>query len=424
MSDRPGNHTRRRPWISALALGGLALAATNTTRAASYTVLYSFAGGAQGDVPYAGLIRDWAGNFYGTTHYGGGRSRKCEDIMPGCGVVFKLDSAGNFTVLHSFTGAPDGGNPFAGVIRDSAGNLYGTTLNGGAYNAGVVYRRDSDGNFSILHSFTFGADGAEPVGGLIRDSEGNLYGTTELGGTGCAAGIGCGVVFKIDPAGKLTVLHDFNGGTTDGETATAGVIRDSAGNLYGTTESGGDGAGCGKFHCGIVYKLDPAGNFTLLHSFEATGGGANPYAGVIRDSAGNLYGTTMKGGVGCPSYGGSGCGVVYKLDPAGNFTVPYSFTGGRDGKTPNAIIRDSAGNLYGTTQFGGGSTGCPQPQEGCGIVFKLDPAGEFAVLHTFTGGADGAEPFAGLIVSGGYLYGTTQYGGASDNGVVFQIGLP
>jgi uncharacterized repeat protein (TIGR03803 family) len=212
--------------------------------------LYRFAGSG-GESPYAGVIRDSAGYLYGTAAGGG----------LGSGVVFQIDPAGNETVLYNFTGGADGGNPAAGLIRDSAGNLYGTASAGGlcAY-CGVVFKLDTAGNDTTLYSFTGGADGGHPLADVIRDSAGNLYGTTYNGGilTGKCATIGespapgCGVVFKLDTAGTETVLYTITGGT-DGANPGAGVVRDSAGNIYATDE---DGAKCKG--CGVAFRLDEA----------------------------------------------------------------------------------------------------------------------------------------------------------------------
>jgi uncharacterized repeat protein (TIGR03803 family) len=351
------------------------------------TVLYSFTGGADGGFPIAGVIRDSAGNLYGTTEYGGTAGR---------GVVFKLDATGHETVLYSFTGGADGGYPAAGVIRDSAGNLYGTTPEGGTANAGVVYKLDTPGHETVLYSFTGNADGGDPNAGVIRDSSGNLYGTASGGG---AANLG--VVFKLDTAGHETVLYSFPGGA-DGSEPRAGVIRDSAGNLYGTTANGG------AANAGVVFKLDATGHESLLYRFTGGADGSYPTAGAIRDSAGNLYGTTANGGA-------ANAGVVYKLDAAGQETVLYSFTGGADGGSPSAgVIRDAAGNLYGTAYYGGTAS--------AGVVFKVDTSGHETVLYTFTGGADGAGPYAGVIRdAAGNLYGTTQSGGAGYAGVVYKV---
>src|SRR5580700_2417129 len=192
------------------------------------------------------------------------------------------------TVLHSFASLP-GRNPYAGVIRDSAGNFYGTTRYGGTAFEGAVYSVDATGQGKVLYSFWNGEDGGQPFAGVIRDAAGNLYGTTFQGGIFTHhCGGGCGVVYKVDPSGRETVLHRFKG--SDGSGPYAGVIRDSAGNLYGTTYAGG------AANAGVVYKLDAAGAFTVLYSFTGGADGANPYAGVILDSAGNLYGTTEGGG--------------------------------------------------------------------------------------------------------------------------------
>ena len=341
------------------------------------TVLYNFTGAADGSYPNASVVRDSAGNLYGTTHGGGATTN--------LGVVYKLDAAGQETVLYTFPFGADGAQPEAGVIRDSAGHLYGTTTGGGPANAGVVYKLDSTGHETVLYRFTGGVDGLHPYAGVIRDSAGHLYGTTLNGGTASV-----GVVYKLDAAGQETVLHSFTGGT-DGEYPYAGVTRDSAGNLYGTTQGGGTG------NAGVVYKLDTTGQETVLYSFSGGADGGYPDASVIQDSVGNLYGTTFNGGT-------ANMGVVYKLDVGGQETVLYSFTGGADGASPYAgVIRDSAGDLYGTTVEGGTA--------GWGGVYKLDTAGQETVLYSFTGGADGGDPYAGVIRDpAGNLYGTTLFG--------------
>jgi uncharacterized repeat protein (TIGR03803 family) len=300
------------------------------------TVLHSFAGGpADGANSYAGLVRDFAGNLYGTTYVGG-----ASDL----GIVFGLNSTATETVLHSFAGgATDGANPQAGLIRDFAGNLYGTTLFGGASNNGVVFKLDSAGRITLLHSFVGPpADGLAPAGVLVRDFAGNLYGTTAHGGAS-----GMGMVFKLELTGKETVLHSFAGGSADGSEPAVGLVRDFAGNLYGTAQFGG------VFGMGVVFKLDSIGKETVLHSFA--GGptdGSSPIGSLVRDLAGNLYGTTQFGGGG--GFGVFGNGVVFKLDPAGKITLLHSF--GAGGQTEGAYPADLhsfAGALYGTTGSGG-----------------------------------------------------------------------
>jgi uncharacterized repeat protein (TIGR03803 family) len=374
-------------------------------------VLYTFTGGPDGGSPYAGVIRDSSGNFYGTTAYGG----TAGPYGP-AGVVYKLDTAGHQTVLYSFTGGADGSNPFAGVIRDSSGNLYGTAQQGGGTSgAGVVFELDTAGQETVLYSFTGGADGGYPTAGLIRDSAGNLYGTTLGGGTA-----GAGVVFKLDRAGQETVLYSFTGGA-DGGSPTAGVIRDSAGNLYGTTQDGGITTGvCSTYYywspgCGVVFKLDGTGNETVLYAFTGLADGAFPYAGVIRDGAGYLFGTAYGGGI-TGTCGTGGCGVVYKLDMTGNETVLHSFTGVPDGAFPEAgVVADPAGNLYGTTYNGGVSLSH-------GAVYKLDPAGQETV-YAFGGPPRGGNPFFDGVIrdAAGDLYGATLWGGTADEGVVYKL---
>jgi uncharacterized repeat protein (TIGR03803 family) len=215
----------------------------------------------------------------------------------GNGVVYKIDASGNETVIHSFTG-PDGANPSAGLIRDSSANLYGTTASGGASGDGVIFEVDPSGNKTVLHSFT-GPDGARPSGSVIRDAAGNLYGTTSSGGTDGVSG----VVFKLDPRGNLTVLHNFS--NVDGAQSTRGLIRDSAGNLYGTTNSGG-AAGLG-----VMFKLDSSDRESVLYSFPGSARGTFPSSPLIRDAAGNFYGSTGGGGL-------SNVGGVFRLDKGGH----------------------------------------------------------------------------------------------------------
>ncbi len=266
------------------------------------------------------LVQDEKGDLYGATEAGGDLSCTGYYGEPGCGTVFKPDPTGKETTLYTFTGGADGQNPWAGQVRDPEGNLYGTTfaagdLSGCGFGGGCggVFKVDRTGKFTVLYSFT-GEDGGFPVASLIRDAEGNLYGTTSGGGdVFCNAPYGCGAVFKLDRAGEETVLYRFTDGA-DGGFPNAGLVRDKAGNLYGTTVLGGDLSGCGGFGCGVVFKLDPAGNETVLYSFTGGADGGLLQSGLLRGKEGNLYGTTLIGGdlSGCF---GSGCGVVFKLTP-------------------------------------------------------------------------------------------------------------
>jgi uncharacterized repeat protein (TIGR03803 family) len=292
-------------------------------------VLHSFTGsGGDGAFPqYGTLARDSSGNLYGTTGGGGIYDQFCPYS---CGTVFKIDASGKETVLYSFTGTSgDGTVPWGGVVRDPAGNLYGTTINGGAYGLGIVFKVDPTGKETVLYSFAGSSDGGYPYAGLIRDAKGNLYGTTLFNS-----------VFRIDPTGNLIVLYNF-AGSPDGSLPEAGLIRDSAGNLYGTTYSGGTG------NNGTVFKINAQGQEIVLYSFSGGTDGARPrHSSLVRDSAGNLYGTTWLGG-------SSGFGVVFKLDPSGTETVLHSFSGS-DGKIPyGTLVLDKSGNIYGTTYEGG-----------------------------------------------------------------------
>jgi uncharacterized repeat protein (TIGR03803 family) len=409
--------------LAGLAVFWLEVVAIPSANGQSFSVLHSFTNLADGANPLGSLIMDQAGNLYGTTLSGG-----CTAY--GCGTVFQVDPAGNETILYNFgrvSSGYDPGDPYAALVMDQAGNLYGTTRDGGQYGFGTVFELDTSSNFTVLHSFTL-SEGADPYAGLVMDQAGNLYGTASGGG---ACGL-CGTVFELDTSGNLTVLHNFTG--PDGISPYGGLVMDQAGNLYGTTGSGGSGA-CpvGPFFapCGTVFKLDTSGNLAVLHNFTG-GDGAYPYAGLFMDNAGNLYGTTQAGGSG--NCGGQfnigGCGTVFMLDASGNFTVLFSFTGiPGDGAYPYAgLIMDNAGNLYGTTQAGGpgACTGRNAALIGCGTVFELDTSGNETVLYNFTGGDDGAFPWAGLVMDqAGNLYGTASagaYGTTSVGGPCIVVG--
>ena len=325
-----------RSWMLCTAITLFALASSVPLSAQKETGLYSFTG-ANGDgaYPEAGLVFDRQGNLYGTTSVGGDKG--CGALL-GCGTVFKLTPEGHEKVLYTFCpgGYPctDGYNPVAGLVLDWRGNLYGTTFAGGVTGCGpgcgTIFKVTPEGHETVLYSFCPGGypctDGYNPAAGLVLDWRGNLYGTTLSGGAS-----GWGTVFKVTPEGHETVLYSFTGGA-DGGVPYADLVLDRQGNLYGTTSVGGD-KGCGSFFgCGTVFKVTPEGHETVLHSFTAANGdGAEPYAGLVFDWRGNLYGTTLSGGgTGC----GSGCGTVFKVTPEGHETVLYTFTGGTDGGMP------------------------------------------------------------------------------------------
>jgi uncharacterized repeat protein (TIGR03803 family) len=324
--------------------------------------------------------------------------------------------AETFTVLHSFV-LPTGANPEKALTRDAQGNLYGTTPQGGTFRKGTVFKLDKNLKYTVIYNFTGGTDGSGPVTYLSLDKAGNLYGTTEYGGDNC-----CGTVFELMPHsdGSWTesVLHSFT--DLDGQNPVAGLIRDPAGNFYGTTLGGGTQK-CG---CGTVFELMPhsGGGWTekVLHSFDNTGSdGYYPSANLTRDPSGNLYGTTPFGGSDSYCFGG-GCGTVFELSPTSdgswNETILHAFTGGNDGWSPlGGLIRDASGNLYGTTSMGGSS-------KYDGVVFKLDTSGNETVLYNFGGTPDGAFPAAGLTRDAeGNFYGTTGAGGLSELGTVFKL---
>jgi len=387
--------------------------------------------------------------------------------------------AQTLTVLHTFTSTPDGALPLGRLLLDPAGNLYGTTTFGGTIGYGSVFKVDPNGNESVFYSFAGPPDGNLPTAGLARDAAGNLFGVTLNGGSSilCPYLIGCGIVFKLDPAGTETVLHRFGSNGADGTGPQGRLILDNSLNLFGTTGMGGH-SGCKLFvgkvltevGCGTVFKVDANGNETILYSFTNTTDGAFPLAGLAQDTSGNLFGTASTGGVmNCAGTLFGKCGTVFKVDTARQFSMLYSFQGastGPDGGTPtSSLLLDATGNLIGTTRVGGTGTPC-FVAAGCGTIFQVTPAGKETLLHSFTpGGAatpadglvqDAAGNFYGLaggnvfkldstgkesvlftftgndnLASGelvqdsnGNLYGTTYKGGANFLGTVFKLTTP
>jgi uncharacterized repeat protein (TIGR03803 family) len=394
--------------IAAIAAVTASVAPAALAKGVSYEVLYDFSFGTDGFYPYASLIEDSAGNLYGANQGGGDLSCPNGESV-GCGNVFEIAPNGAETVLYSFVGAPtDGFYPgYGSLIRDSAGNFYGTTEYGGTsnYPGGTVFKLAPDGAETLLYSFCPGgypcADGWNPVGGVIADAKGNLYGTTSQGGAS-----NNGTVFEIAPDGTETVLYSFTGGA-DGAYPAADLTR-IGGNIYGTAAYGGaDGDGT-VFEL-VKGKKGPY-TFKLLYSFTGGSDGANPYADLTADKAGNLYSTANAGGA-------YGYGNVFKLAPDGTETVLYSFagTGANDGQYPFTGLVMKKGNLYGMT-FGGGAAGN-------GTVFGLTPDGTETVIHSFAGDTDGGNPVGSgpLVASGGYLYGTTGGGNYTDIGTVFKV---
>jgi len=405
----------------------------------TFSDLYDFTGPPDGYSPLSELVEDAAGNLYGTTFEGGG----CGGV--GCGTVFEMSPSGGGayteTILHSFPAkSGDGCTPVGGVILDGAGNLYGTAAGCGAHGLGVAYALSAGtgGNWTetILHSFAGKSkkDGSTPYSSLLMDASGQLYGTSYTGGTGSCNNNGlpkgCGTVFELNPVQgggwKESVLYNFAGSASDGANPAAGVNRDAGGNLFGVTKLGGpyqgtlyelthDGKGAwtetvlhhfptgnndgtypvgvpaidsdgnlfgttsvgGKLELGALWEASPGkhGSWSerVLYSFGA--GGANdaedPYAGVIFDANGNLYGTTVEGGGGCEGFG---CGTVYSFNrKTGELTVLLGFADTTTNSPESALLRDANGDLFGTTALGGAvnAPNCQGVLPGCGSVYEL-----------------------------------------------------
>jgi uncharacterized repeat protein (TIGR03803 family) len=336
--------TLRHTFLMTLAVI-LALAAPSWSQ--TFTTLYNFVGGfnmkypnGDGAQPIASVIQDASGNLYGTTWRGGDFA--CQE-NEGCGIVFEINSAGAETILHRFKGSPDGAMSNTSLIRDGLGNLYGTTWTGGDQSpspcqpsgCGVVFRLSADGGEKLLYTFTGGSDGCGPAQGLVRDKAGNLYGTTPS----CGAS-NYGTLFKVSSTGEFTLLHTFAGSPSDGASPLFGhLTMDEDGNLYGVTVNGGSAA-CNN-GCGVVYEFSAAGNFTVLHSFEFSADGCAPYGSLVRDNSGNLYGTTH----GCDRGDYETKGSIWRLSQKGKLTVLYTF---RNAGGPEAgLTKDPQGNLYG-----------------------------------------------------------------------------
>ncbi len=416
-------HKKRTFVPCALAVMFILLGALTVMAATTETVLYSFAGSGSGSNPYANLIADTSGNLYGTTG-GGGSSANC-NLGSGCGTIFELSLQSGVwtqTVLYSFQGAPvgDGSGPQAGLVL-KAGALYGTTASGGATGHGTVFelapppKTGGAWTETVLYSFAGGTDGNSPASGLIFDTT-SLCGTTPIGGTS-----NFGIVFELTPPKKKggpwteAILYNFTGRSDGGK--PYGTLLLDAKALYGTTLDGGTSSQ------GEVFKLTPPAvvgqpwTESVLYSFTGGKDGGKPYDKVILGKAGVLYGTTGLGG-------NSGYGTVFELTPGKSGapwteTVLYSFSGGPDGAYSRyGVVLDTKGNLYGTTGVGTTNSG---------VVFELTPpakkggAWTQSVLWTFSGGSDGGDTTAGLLLSGNMLYGTTSLGGQYSDGTVFSV---
>ena len=389
----------------------LTLLFATITAAQTFKVFHSF-DFSDGDSPNGGLIRDSAGNFYGTTQFGGSSNR---------GLVFKLDAKGDETILYTFTGGTDGGIPIGRVLRDSGGNLYGITSLGGdpTCSCGTVFELTKSGTLKVLHKFTGGKDGAQNQGqpelGLVMVN-GDLYGSASFGRvSGCDGSLGCGVLFKLTQSGKETVLHRFTG-QADGA-FPQDLISDRAGNIYGAT-----GGSYMQGNGGTLFKLDTTGKLTTLYTFRSSADGTSPRWRLLRNASGVFHGVTQFGGntTNC-AIASAGCGVVFAVDASAKERVLNVFgKQASGGEEPSGGLLDVAGNFYGVTVYGG--TVNSTCTFGCGVVYRVSSSGKYSVLYRFTGGTDGALPSGSLTEdASGNLYGATDLGGKRNNGVIYEI---
>jgi uncharacterized repeat protein (TIGR03803 family) len=382
---------------------GMFLLAGAQKRAQTATILYSFGGSpTDANTPYSGLTYIGTsakrGYLYGLAYAGGTR---------GGGAAYKISTAGQYQIVYNFGSQPNDGccpvDP-SGMIS-SGGKLYGTTFagGGGAQAAGTVFKLTPQGSEQTLYTFTDTGSPGEvsfPTAGVATDQQGNLYGTSSFGGA-----FGFGAVYQLTPTGQEKLLWSFGGQSSDGQYPSS-VVLDRHGNVYGTTSSGGDSGN------GTVFEITAAGAEKTLYSFQGPpNDGATPYAPPIFDAKGNLYGTTNGGGKFCSP----ACGTIFKLTPQGSESVLWNFGQPDDGVGPYAgLIFDSNGNLYGTTLEGGSDANC-------GTVFELTPSGTEKVLYAFGNPPDGCLPGSVVFDASGNLYGTTWSGGSYAGGTVFKI---
>jgi uncharacterized repeat protein (TIGR03803 family) len=352
--------------------------------AQTFTVLHQFNSQSDGAFSEGSVIRDSAGNIFGTT------------TNPS--TVFKIDSKGKESVFFNINGGNLGDFPTGSLTEDAAGNIYGIA-EGGSGGAGVVYKLSPQAQETILFAFQGGLHNTTPklpAGGALLGKNGNIFGAAEVGNKQTCTN-GCGSIFRLDATGAMHFLHVFTGGA-DGGNPIGPLVQDAAGNLYGVTQSGGDRT-CPEFiftqgaGCGVVFKIARTGTFTVLHTFAGGADGAIPQGGLLLDKTGNLFGSALEGGI-------AENGTVYQIASDGTYTVVHRFTQA-EGQNPNGgLVEDASGNIFGTAQLGG--------NQSLGTVFQLNPDGSVKVLHNFQGLEDGAVPFAGLFRdSAGHLYGTT-----------------
>jgi uncharacterized repeat protein (TIGR03803 family) len=377
--------------IKTAGVSALLAAATVALSAQTLTTLHSFSQ-SDGSNPFAGLMQASDGNLYGTTSAGGAN---------GDGTAFKITTSGSLTTIHNFNhlSPVDGAQPYGGLMQAKDGNLYGTTNRGGSHNVGIVYRITTSGTMKTLHDLDYEPDGALPYAALVQGSNGALYGTASDGGGSE------GSVFEVTSFGQYTAIYEFG---ANGGFPVAGLVQASNGNFYGVASSGG------FYSCGTLFEMTPSGAFTLLHTFTGHDG-CYPSATLVQGSDGNLYGVASAGGPG----NGFNAGTFFNITPSGTFTLLHVFDK-TDGAGPTgALIQAADGNFYGTTQVGGANNE--------GTIFEVTPTGTVTTLYSFCPQShcnDGANPYAGLILgSDGVFYGTTFNGGGGNHGTVFSLSV-
>jgi uncharacterized repeat protein (TIGR03803 family) len=358
--------------------------------------------GPHGAYPIGSLVQGFDGNLYGTTFYGGLNNQ---------GTVFKVTTSGTLTILYNFctqANCADGAEPSGGLVAATDGDLYGTTEAGGLYLLGTVFKITTAGTLTTLHSFcaeggTSCSDGINPIAALMQATNGNFYGTTYSGGVN-----GYGIVFEITPTGTLSTLHSFDG--NDGGNPEGALSQDTNGNFYGTTVGPSSGFG-------TIFKIDVTGFLTTLHVFSYNGDGAYPYAGLTKGNDGDFYGTADGGGTNTFN------GTVFRITPGGAFTLLFSFDGSGDGSAPRGgLVLGTDGYFYGPTYYGGSAYG---------TIFQVSSGGALTTLHFFDG-IDGEAPAGGLVqATDGNFYGTTTAGGSSSRcffgnpgcGTIFKLSM-
>jgi uncharacterized repeat protein (TIGR03803 family) len=397
--------TPRHLVLAFIALGTASVAHAQTFE---FSTLYSFKNvPASPRIPEAEPIVDAEGNLYGTTPSGGSNHTFCN---LGCGTVFKVTASGVLSVLHYFQAPPDGVNPQTSLFRDAAGNLYGSTVEGGAVGCGTIFKITPANVETVLYSFTCGADGSEPSS-VVVDSSGDIYGTSQTASL-------AGLVFKLNASNTFSVLYSFCSAAdcADGELPSGGLTRDKKGNLYGATAFGG------AFQGGTLFKVTPTGVETVLHSFGGEpGDGAEPYYNLVHNATGTLYGVTVLGGANDPLDEGPGGTLFAISETDGAETILYSFCSVsecKDGYSPIGPVQmDKAGNLYGVTL----ASNVTKNDDQFPIVWEVNPAGEETILYSFSKSVD---ILTGLVIdANGNLYGTTFNGGSSKEGSVYKLTL-